>query len=63
MKLTRENWGLVFTFGVFTFPCHGSARGPKDPLTAKVVTIRSRLEPLLRQAQTDADNLLAALIH
>ena len=35
----RENWGLIFTFGVSAFPYYGSARGPKDPLRTKAVTI------------------------
>jgi len=63
VKLTRENWGLILIFGVFTFPCHGSARGPRDQLRTKVVTTRSRREPMLQQAQTNADNFLTAFIH
>jgi len=42
---------------------NGSAHGLRDLLRTKVVTTRSSLEPILQQAQTDADNLLVVLIH
>jgi len=42
---------------------NGSAHGLTDLLRTKVVTTRSSLEPILQQAQTDADNFLVVLIH